>query len=112
MGSKIGNDHLIIDDDNEEDNEDDKLDKMTVTVRKLSNGNYEYVGHNIPEEDVFDLNEQQKLAEEQFEIADLIQPQGYDLTKVQVNTKIPFFVERNFKRISSYWSWLAKNSSW
>lgn len=93
MGSRVGDDHVIIDD------YEDKLDRFVITVKKLSEEKYEYLSCNIPEEDdkSIDSDEQQKLAEEQIEIAASFQPTGNELKNVHVKTRIPFLLRGNLR---------------
>lgn len=93
MGSRVGDDHVIIDD------YEDKLDRFVITVKKLSADKYEYLSCNVPEEDDKSIgsNEQQKLAEEQIEIAASFQPTGNELKNVHVKTRIPFLLRGNLR---------------
>jgi SNF2 family DNA or RNA helicase len=102
MGSKITNDHVILEDD-EEAEEDDGF---TVTVKKRKDGKFEYDSHTVPEEAQFQSDAQQKLAEETIEIAAQFQPLGFELKNVKVKTRIPFLLRgklREYQVIGLDW---------
>ena len=102
MGSRVGDDHIIIDERSEE------INPVTITIKKNQDKTYEFESANVPDEDnkSDDPNEKQKLAEEQVEMATKFQPLGHDLTNVKVKTRIPFLLRgklREYQVIGMDW---------
>lgn len=89
MGSRIGNDHIIL--------EDEKVDKnkFIVTVKVTKDDNFEYVSRNVPDEPEDDHSESDEMNE--VEETEGFQPLGFELKNVTVKTRIPFLLRGDLR---------------